>query len=296
MRNFSEVLGLSINKNHLVTFDEAHVLISNAIRGQVPFAAGKLGGTETRAIFHTDRFFQPEWPYSLSWLKYARQLYLLSGVFPVDKTTFKEFADHYRFEALPEIDYMFLWQEKLKEILLAKRHAKRCLFSFGYFPEFQKGSWLQSLEGKRVLVVSPFAKSIHAQYEKREAIWKAIPGLLPAFELQTLKCPLYSHLVPPEHPSWMATLQFLFSQCDSLQYDVLIAGAGAWGLPLAVHAKRRGKVGVHMGGTTQLVFGIKGARWDHAPELQNDAWVYPSQEETPNGVEQIEGACYWKAN
>jgi len=148
-----------------------------------------------------------------------------------------------------------------------------------------------------VLVVSPFVKSIESQYKKREAIWREMPGFLPSFKLLTLRCPLYSHLVPPEHASWADTLNFLFSQCDSVEYDVLIAGAGAWGLPLAVHAKRCGKVGIHMGGSTQLLFGIKGARWNqwhHFTELQNEHWVYPSEEETPKGVEEIEGACYWK--
>ncbi len=94
----------------------------------------------------------------------------------------------------------------------------------------------------------------------------------------------------------MATPRGLRTQIDDIQYDVLIAGTGAWGLPLAAYAKRQGKAGIHMGGTPKLVFGIKGARWEHATDIRNEAWVYPSDEETPPGVERIEGACYWKRN
>ena len=185
-KSWGEILRrVYINRQCLITFNKARSIIAEAITDAIPFAAGKLGGTETRAIFHADRLLQLDWPYSMSWLKYARQLYLLSGVFPIDKTTFQEFADHYRFKTLPYVDYMFLWQSNLKEILLAKRHARDSLFSLGYYPEFQSESWTKCLEGKNVLVVSPFVKSIESQYKKREAIWREMPGFLPSFKLLT---------------------------------------------------------------------------------------------------------------
>jgi hypothetical protein len=282
----------------MISFEQAHSRIAKAIRESTPYAMGKIGGTETRALYHADRILRLEWPYSVSWLKYARQLHLLSGVFPVDKETFYGFCDFYRSQVLPKVDYLALWQPNQKEASLAKRHSGKAVFSnHGLFPDFIRGSWLESLGGKRVLVISPFAETIQSQYIKRVEIWRAIPGLLPDFTLLTLKCPIYSHMVPPEHPSWMSTLQHLCAECDALDYDVLIAGAGAWGLPLVTHAKSRGKVGIHMGGTTQMVFGIKGGRWDSRSDAMvfyNEHWTYPSEEETPRGVEQIEGACYWK--
>ena len=286
-----------ITKDRIIGFNEAHERLAGAIRQGIPYAMGKLGGCETRSLFYAVSFFQPDWPYSMSWLKYAKQLYLQAGVFPVEKKSFHEFARHYRDQVLPQIDYLYLWQDWRKETTLAKRYARSAFFSVGFFQDFIRGSWLESLVGKRVLVVSPFAASIRRQYQKRSEIWRSMPRLLPDFELLTLKCPLHAHLVSPEQPSWMATLENLCSKCDAVNYVVLIAGAGAWGLPLAVHAKSRGKVGVHMGGATQLLFGIKGGRWDDrsdASEIYNEHWIYPSDEETPEGVELIEGGCYWK--
>ena len=286
-----------ISEERIIDFKEAHQRLAAAIRQGIPYAMGKLGGCETRSLFYAVGFFQPDWPYSMSWLKYARQLYLQAGVFPVEKKSFHEFARHYSDEVLPQVDYLYLWQDWRKETTLAKRYARGAAFSVGFFQDFLAGSWLESLAGKRVLVVSPFAATIQHQYAKRTEIWRSMPAILPEFELLTLKCPLHAHLMPPKHSSWMATLEHLFSACDAMDYDVLIAGAGAWGLPLATHAKIRGKVGVHMGGATQLLFGIKGGRWDDrsdASEIYNEHWTYPSEEETPKGVELIEGACYWK--
>ena len=49
-----------------------------------------------------------------------------------------------------------------------------------------------------------------------------------------------------------------------------------------------------MSGATQLLFGIKGKRWDDHPiisKLYNDAWVRP--EETLAHKEKVEGGSYW---
>jgi hypothetical protein len=286
-----------INHIRLISFEDANARLARAVTESLPYASGKLGGTETRALFYGDQLIKLDVIYSMSWEKYARQLYLLSGVFPVEKSQFYKFCSVYYNQSLPYLDYLFLWQSSRKELKIANKYALKAKFTNGYFNDFFIGSWIKSLEGKRVLVVSPFAETIKKQYKKRVEIWSSIPGLLPEFELLTIKCPLYAHLVPPEHGSWMETLEFLISTCNAVNYDVLIAGAGAWGLPLAAHAKRNGKIGIHMGGATQLLFGIKGGRWDEKKvisKIYNEYWTYPSGEETPQGVEIIESSCYWK--
>jgi hypothetical protein len=51
-----------------------------------------------------------------------------------------------------------------------------------------------------------------------------------------------------------------------------------------------------LGGATQVLFGIKGKRWethDVISKFWTDAWVWPSLEETPGGAGDIEGGCYW---
>lgn len=51
-----------------------------------------------------------------------------------------------------------------------------------------------------------------------------------------------------------------------------------------------------MSGATQLLFGIKGNRWDTHPvlsQLYNDAWVRPAENEGIDHREAVEGGSYW---
>ena len=93
-------------------------------------------------------------------------------------------------------------------------------------------------------------------------------------------------------------------------FDICILGCGAYGLPLAAFVKRLGKQAIHMGGATQLLFGIKGRRWiedyngywhyrpgidiniDYKP-LFNDYWVFPGDSERPKDMKKVENGCYW---
>ena len=53
---------------------------------------------------------------------------------------------------------------------------------------------------------------------------------------------------------------------------------------------------VQLGGALQLLFGIRGRRWEASPrfqQLMNSRWVRPSLAETPAGADQVDGRCYW---
>lgn len=51
---------------------------------------------------------------------------------------------------------------------------------------------------------------------------------------------------------------------------------------------------VHIGGALQLLFGIKGRRWDREfSSIYNDAWVRPEENEKPRNANSVEGGCYW---
>ena len=81
---------------------------------------------------------------------------------------------------------------------------------------------------------------------------------------------------------------------SKIDYDVAIIGAGAYGMFLGAFCKDMGKQALHLGGATQMLFGIKGKRWDGST-LYNEHWIRPSKDETPKGVEQFEHGtfAYW---
>ena len=65
---------------------------------------------------------------------------------------------------------------------------------------------------------------------------------------------------------------------------------------LAAHARDTGHVAIQMSGATQLLFGIKGRRWDTHPQiskLYNPVWVRPAPAEQPANKQAVEGGSYW---
>ena len=73
------------------------------------------------------------------------------------------------------------------------------------------------------------------------------------------------------------------SSCGSLTHVVVQHGTG--------------HVAIQMSGATQLLFGIKGRRWDTHPQiskLYNPAWVRPAPAEQPANKQAVEGGSYWE--
>jgi hypothetical protein len=96
--------------------------------------------------------------------------------------------------------------------------------------------------------------------------------------------------------SWFDALDHMMSEINALEFDVAILGCGAYGFPLAAHIKRLGKKAVHLGGATQVLFGIRGRRWDNHERIAamyNNHWVRPLASETPARHRNVEDGCYW---
>jgi hypothetical protein len=164
-------------------------------------------------------------------------------------------------------------------------------------PYFHREPWSEALRGLRVLVIHPFEKSIRSQYEKRKQLFKD-PRVLPDFELHTFPSVQSIGGECSRFADWFQALEWMEQQIAAIEFDVALIGAGAYGMPLAAFIKRDlGRKAVHLGGATQILFGIKGRRWDDRPAysqgLYNQDWTRPMEEETPAKAGNIEGGCYW---
>lgn len=157
--------------------------------------------------------------------------------------------------------------------------------------------WTSALKGKKVLVINPFDETIKKQYAKRELLFKD-QNVLPEFELITYR-PVQGighskDLLP--YKNWFEALDAMKADIKNIDFDIAIIGAGAYGMFLAQYCKSLGKKAVHMGGATQLLFGIKGKRWDnYLNSYYNQYWTRPSASETPAEVELFENGtmAYW---
>jgi hypothetical protein len=162
-------------------------------------------------------------------------------------------------------------------------------------PYYHADPWSECLAGKKVLVVNPMASSIESQYSRRSTIFKD-SRILPKFELITYQ-PVYEFYGSGRrYKSWFDALEKMRSDISRLRFDICILGCGPFGMPLASSVKKSGGKAIVLGGATQILFGVKGVRWDSnefISKLYNENWVYPSDEETPNQNKKLENGCYW---
>ena len=156
--------------------------------------------------------------------------------------------------------------------------------------------WTSALEGKTVLLVHPFEATIRQQYAQRDRLFKDA-RILPGFTLKTYKTVQSLAGNTTRFRTWFDALDHMCREISAIDFDIAIIGAGAYGMSLAAHVKRLGKKAVHMGGATQLLFGIKGGRWDHIPayseQLYNEHWIRPVEEDRPQNYKTVEGGSYW---
>lgn len=157
--------------------------------------------------------------------------------------------------------------------------------------------WTLSLQGKRVLVVHPFDESIREQYQQHRDRLFPNNNVLPDFELHTLVPPRahFGEIRDAEH--WFELFHGLVESVCSKEFDVAIIGAGPFGLPLAAEVKKAGRQAIHLAGATQILFGIRGTRWNRDAEVKalfNDFWVTPKPSETPpKKARKMSESSYW---
>lgn len=251
--------------------------------------------------FITDNSHTPWWNKS-----HFKTMSIYSGIFPPSVETSEKFSQRY-LEDIPLIDILGSFQYHEKFMPLKEEVQKVQLETL--YPFFVDNPWTRALKGKKVLVVHPFDQSIESQYKKRELLFEN-KDILPDYELITLKAvqSVAGNKVP--FKSWFEALEFMENQISDIDFDICILGCGAYGMPLAAHVKRIGKKSIHIGGGTQLLFGIKGKRWTEVYSeyrenrtgeiifrnyrlLFNEHWCFPEENEKPKNADKVEGACYW---
>jgi hypothetical protein len=218
-----------------------------------------------------------------------------AGFFPSNEKTIRHFSE-LMYEDMKLLDILGCW--RIEERFLQKHFpsAKRVELS-ALEPYLQEDPWSVVLEGKKVLVIHPFNDTIENQYHVNRENLFIDKRVLPHFNsLETIKAVQTAGGSDSIFSDWFAALDFMKSEIDKKDFDIAIIGCGAYGFPLAAHVKRMGKKAVHLGGPTQMLFGIKGKRWvdngDFATII-NDYFVLPSDEDKIKNATKVEDGCYW---
>ena len=271
----------------IMSKEKVNRYIYKMLKSNKAFMACKLGSEELKVI---NRYLHNK-PFENS-LKYT--ISNNAGFFPPTDENLKAMAKIY-LKYLEINDFLAVWFNK-GELEIVKKFKPKIGLTIDYHsPYFCDTPWSKALENKKVLVIHPFEESIKKQYQKRKLLFNN-QNILPEFELLTLKAVQSIGGYHPDFKNWFDALKYMQDEIIKKDFDIAIIGAGAYGLPLAGFCKEIGKKGLHLGGATQLLFGIYGKRWEDSKELsslKNEYWVRPLDKEKPINYKQVENGCYW---
>jgi hypothetical protein len=310
------LLGLSVNqrikkafRGAIIDAQKANELIYDIIESGKPAMISRLGIVEANTLLNylevqewkkTSIFskinacfngsveqFKPEVKLSLQ---------MNAGFFPNTNEDVEKFSSFFLGQ-IKKIDLLGIWKFVPGQSFFHKHFCPNAMLFYpeALEPYYFHNPWSIALKNKRVLVIHPFSESIRKQYETRECIFKD-QNVLPKFVLITIAAVQSIAGNKTEFKNWFEALEHMQIQINEIEFDVALIGAGSYGLPLAAYVKDRGKIAIHMGGATQILFGIKGKRWDDHPaisSLYNEYWIRPDVSELVPEAQKVEGGCYW---
>jgi hypothetical protein len=305
----------------LLTQEGGAVWLATQVAESRLFAAGKLGTSELNAIlfYVSNRASEgsgakPQYPDMIK-----RHMFVNAGLFSAAHTTqeqaLDDWCDHMIKEVLPQMDGLAEWNpiSPLYESMVLNAYspdsARFPLRSLEpYYCAKQQHKWTARIPpGHELAVVSPFAATIESQYTKQADVWSSASpwsispptvhtiraGYSPSLSAVGLRSSWSADIL---RGGWRAAVLNIVERVAESGAKFAIIGCGCLSLPIAAALKKHGISSIHLGGATQILFGVKGRRWashDIISKFFNDAWVSPADDETPTSAASVEGGCYW---
>ena len=302
--------GLTVHEQVRESSLKADTIILNELNKNQPTLIGRFGGTEARAygcyldLFKAKHLYDPfATGYSLANLqRRIIQLRDQSGIYPANLNTYRDFIQEYS-EAITNTDILgcwgetFTWPEKyaLKEsqAKVVPHHATAPWVDNYESDVISTAPWSSFLDGKTVLIISPFTDSYSRQFSNLPKIFGN--NKYPKFEPKFIKS-TQSLFGLNDQKNWGCHLEEIKDAMRKIEFDVALVSAGGYAYPLANEAKKMGKVGIHTGGELQIFLGVLGGRWENSPKVmkyQSKYWIRPSEQEKPHQYLRMENGAYW---
>jgi hypothetical protein len=283
----------------------ADLEISKLILSGEPGLIGRLGGTEARflgeylKIVNNRVIPKKLLEHRPTWIKRSKEINSNAGYYFSSTSEISKFYELYDL-ALRETDILGAWGTAFAWVE-SKYIGDKLLVPIGstspwvipYSSSKSPLAWSYALQGKKVLVISPFVDTIKIQFSR---INKVFSASYPNFDLQLIKAPQTIGFPSNSIPTWENNLNSIKTLMEKSTFDIALVSAGSYSYPVAHFAKQMGKVGIHAGGGLQLFFGILGKRWDndvYYTKFTNEYWTRPSTSETPKSFKSVEDGCYW---
>ncbi len=290
-----EKLPYSEFTNTILSKKEANQKIIEMIQNKNPFFIGRIGSVELEILcnykYFTGRINGTDVPYTNNIKKI---LCRCCGFFPAEDKLLDKFCKLY-FDNIKEADLLWsMWESEYENKIYHDccPDTSLALYDDTGFPISEPFPWTSALEGKKVLVVHPFEKSIQNNYKNKDKLFTN-KKFMPNFKLVTLKAvQTIADNRETQYKDWFEALEYMKKSIQKTDFDIALIGAGAYGFPLGAYVKKLGKQALHVGGMLQLYFGIRGKYYDQF-KYHNEYWTRPLEEEKPKGFEKVEAGRYW---
>lgn len=286
-------------------------LLESALQKDTSLLVGKIGTIECNILYmlSVNKSLEPP-------LEYRQVLEENAGVFPSDSESITRWVKEAR-SAICSADCLATgWYEKTRDFeetlfrLWGWRGQKVALRSLEpYYAADVEECWTSLLSGQSVCVVTSFTETARKQVEKgEERVWalhlhlqkgRLWPADVRWSWVQTGYAPSLAlgRAGWEESPEdWSEAVAWVVAEVLRTDARIVLVGCGGLGMLIGARLKAHGKICIVLGGAVQVLFGIKGRRWEgHSviSKFWNSEWVWPSLEETPAGAEGVENSCYW---
>ena len=288
MKNITGKMDLFLDK--IFKQIDINVEIIESILNKNPKSFGKIGSVESSYINH----YLEGYDFEFISKKYDDLLYTSAGIYIEDETDFQNWSEMY-INAIKNTNFLLQWSNADKKLLSKIKRKDNISRSFIGLEPFTLGKdgWHYFLKDKKVLCISPFSKSIQANIENYSFIWNnAHIG-----KVYTIQAS-YPEILEGKNPTnWQIKLDKVIDQINKVDFDVATIGYGGFSLIIGDYIRNLGKTSIHLGGSNQILYGIKGKRWDKNFEAYSwyggNYWIRPSKNEVPKFNKMLEGGAYW---
>lgn len=276
-------------------------IICDLFKQKKPFLIGRIGSTELEILLY---YYNTKRIRNNLYDKLERY----SGVMGVVNNDW----ENAYLDAISNCDVMAEgWYEPLKEyenIMVNEINTSRYTVKLRNLEPYYVDPtyrWSQYLAGKRVAIINSFADLCETQTYMSKAIWGSdnaetlLPHTTTWVPIQTYfpSSIAQGHMEWPSNvKTWEDAVNYTVKRVLNEGCDTAIIGCGGLGMIIGDKLKKEGLQCIVMGGAIQILFGIRGKRWEKhniISKFFNDSWVLPSSSHRPNNYKLIENACYW---
>ena len=262
-------------------------VLLNYIKSDKPFMAVRYGAVEISCLNNWEKIRLGLKKDYKEIVKFAMKNN--AGFFPTSDEYLQKYADLMN-EVMKETDILGISGVHMEDYFFKMQCKKAKVIQYFSFEPIGK-KWLSGLNGKKVLIVSPFKEEIEEQIKKKEYL-DDLKNIDAKFEV--VKAIQSIGDEEPEFSNWFEALEHMKSEIKEKDFDIALVGAGAYGTPLCGFIKSLNKQAIQTGGATALLFGIIGTRWENRGYVKdkiNEHWIKPFDK--PKGYEKVEKGCYW---